>query len=107
MGRAHGFVQIEMHNVEAHVSRTGYAHNGVGIGAVIIKQAAGLVDNFGDFDDLLLEQAEGAGVRQHEAGGVRADCRTQCSQIHMTACIRGNCHRFESGRACAGRICSV
>jgi hypothetical protein len=62
---------VHVNDVEAHIPRPHLAENGVEVGAVVVQQAAGLVNDVGDLLDAPLEHAEGAGVGQHDAGGLR------------------------------------
>ena len=49
--------------------------------------AAGGVDDLGNFEDMLVEQAEGVRVGEHQARSLRADGRTQGVEIHVTGAV--------------------
>jgi len=65
-----GLVQVKVDHIKAHVTRAGDAHNRIGVGAVIVQKAAGLVDKTGYFLNALLKQAKGTRVGQHQGGYV-------------------------------------
>ena len=50
-------VQVEVHDVEAHVARAGDAHHGVEVRAVVVERRAGVVDDVRDLLDVRVEQA--------------------------------------------------
>ena len=68
-------MQVEVHDVEAHVAGPADAEHGVEVGAVVVEQPAGLVHEPGDLGDVLVEEAEGVGVGEHEAGDVVVEQR--------------------------------
>ena len=72
MGGGEGFVQVEMHHIKAHIAGAYLAHDGVEVGAVIIAKAAGVLDDLGDLQNVLIENTQSVGVGQHQAGGVFA-----------------------------------
>ena len=51
-------MQVEVHDVKAHVARTSYAHNGVEVCAVVVEQAAGFVNYARDLFDVGFEKTE-------------------------------------------------
>ena len=55
MGGGESLVHVQVHDVKAHVAG---------------PHAADAVHGLGDLDDVLLEQAEGARVGEHDAGDV-------------------------------------
>jgi hypothetical protein len=72
-----GLVQVHVDDVEAHVARTHLAENRVEVGAVVIREAAGVVDDFLDVGNRFLEYAERRRIGQHQSGGLRTDCGFQ------------------------------
>src|SRR5689334_5341697 len=77
MRRREGLVQVHVDDVEAHIARAHLAEDGVEVGAVVVQQAAGVVNDLGDFLDATFEHAAGGGIGQHDAGGVRTHGRLQ------------------------------
>ncbi len=61
-------VQVEVHDVEAHVARAADAHDRVQVRAVVVERGAGVVDDAGDLLDVGVEEAERVGVGEHQAG---------------------------------------
>lgn len=49
MGGGKGFMQIEMHYVKPHIPRPYNTHNGIEVGAVIIIQTTGLMNDICNF----------------------------------------------------------
>ena len=70
-----GFVQVEVHDVHAEVAGAGLGDEGVHVGSVHVEQAALAVEDLGDLRDLLVEDAEGVGVGEHEAGDILVHLR--------------------------------
>ena len=68
--RGERLVEVEVHDVEAHIAGAYLADEGVHVGSVVVEQTAGLVDEGGNLLDLRLEEAEGVGVGHHDAGEV-------------------------------------
>ena len=58
MRRRKGLVQIHMDDIEIHIAGSHLAENGVQIGTVVIKQAAGIVNLVGNILDMAFENAE-------------------------------------------------
>ncbi len=56
-----------MDNVDAHFSDTGDANQGIQIGAIAVNQSPLGMDDFGHLENVLLEEPQGIGVRQHES----------------------------------------
>ena len=63
-------VRVEMHEVETHVARTRVAHHRVGVGAVVVHQAAGRVHRGRDLGDVILEEAERVRIGHHADGRI-------------------------------------
>ena len=76
-----GLVQIQMHHIHAEVPRTGLAHQGVHVGAVHVEQGAFGVKYVGDLMNLALEDADGAGVGQHQRSRVFGDDLLQLGDV--------------------------
>ena len=73
VGRGEGLVQIEVHDVEAHVARTHGAQERVHVGSVIIEQASATVHQRRDLLDVFLEETQGVGIGHHDAGNIRSE----------------------------------
>ncbi len=70
VGRGKGLVQVEVQHVHAQGPHVDDAHHGVHVGPVAVDQPALGVHDGGDLADVLLEQPQGVGVGDHDAGGV-------------------------------------
>ena len=68
--RGEGLVDVEVHHVDPHLGDVHVAHQGVHVGAVTVDQSALLVDDLGDLGHVALEDAQGVGIGQHDAGRV-------------------------------------
>ncbi len=81
MGSGEGLVQVQMHDVHAEVPRTGLAHQRIHVGAVHVEQRAFGVEDVGDLVDLALEDANRAGVGEHERGRFFSDDPLQLRDV--------------------------
>ena len=68
MGGRECLVQVDVHHVEAHVTRAAGTQHGVQVGTVVVHQAATVVDEPGYLRDMLLEEPEGIGIGHHHRG---------------------------------------
>ena len=107
VGRGKGLVQVHVDAVKAHVTGTDHAHNGVKVGAVIVAQAAGLVDQTGDLQNILVEDAHGVGVGEHQAGGILPQSGPKRVQIHTAVRAGGDVHHIEAAHGRSGRVGAV
>ena len=107
MRSGEGLVQIHVHHVEAHVAGSGLAENGIEIGAIVVQQTAGLVDDGGDLGDIPLEHAQSRWIGQHQPGGLRADRLPQGGEIHIASGVGGNFPNREAAHDGGGGIGAV
>ena len=70
VGGGEGLVQIHVHDVEAHVTRSHRAENRVEVRAVVVEQTSDLVHRGGDLGDLLFEQTQRVRIGEHDAGDI-------------------------------------
>ena len=61
-------MQIDVHDVEAHIAGTNLAQQRVEVSSVVIEQTACLVYEVGNLKNLYLEKAKSVGVGHHDAG---------------------------------------
>ena len=85
-----GLVQVHVDDVEAHVARAHLAQNRVEVGAVVVGEAARVVNDFLDFGDGFFEHAQRRRIGQHQAGGVRTDGRFQRFDVDAAGRVGGN-----------------
>ncbi len=107
VGGGEGFVQVHVDDVEAHVAGAHLAEDGVEVGAVVVEQAAGVVDGFGDGFDLPLEDAAGGRVGHHQAGGLRAAGFFEGFQVHVAVFADGHFADFVAAHDGGGRVGAV
>ncbi len=81
-------MQVHVDDVETHVAGAHLAQDGVQVGAVVIEQAARLVDCCGDLADIAVEHAYGARIGEHDAGGLGADRFAQGGDVHVAVAVR-------------------
>ena len=81
-------VQVDVHDVEAHVARPRDAADGVEVRAVVVHERAGAVEDLGDLLDVLVEEAERRRVRQHQRRRVLVDATAQVVDVDVAARIR-------------------
>ena len=100
-------VQVHVYDVEAHVTRPHPPEDGVEVGAVVITQAAGFVDDILDRNDAFLEHTQGGWVGKHESRRVRADAGLECVQVNIALAIRGNFPDRVAAHAGSGGVGAV
>ncbi len=88
--RGECLVQVEMNDVEAHVTGANLAEDGVQVCAVVVEQAAGLTDYIFDLQDPALEYAQRRRIGQHDAGRVRSDRILERRDIDIAVFIGRN-----------------
>ena len=76
MRGSEGLMKVRVDAVEAHIAGTDNAHNSVQVRAVVVAKATSVVDDLRDLEDVRVEDADGVGVREHQASGIGADSRT-------------------------------
>ena len=83
-------VQIDVDRVEAHVAGFDAADNRVQVRAVVVEQPAGPMDDALNLDNVTLEYAQRRRVGQHQPGGLRTDCGSQCRDVNIAIGIGGD-----------------
>ena len=86
--RGEGFVQVEVHHVDAEVAGARLAYERVHVGAVHVEQRAFGVQDVGDAVNLALEDADGGGVGEHERGGVLVHHAGEFREVHHALRVR-------------------
>ena len=107
MRRGKGFVQVQVHHVHAEIAGARDAGERVHIGAVHVEERAAFVEDGGNFCDAFLEDAESAGVGQHQRGDVVADKFAQVIGVNLAAAVGFDVLHFVSGDDDRGRIGAV
>ena len=91
MRRREGLMEVDVHHVEAHITRTTGTEHGVQVRAVVVHQTATVVDEFRNLRDARLEEAESIGIGHHHGGNLislLSDDALQVIDIDRTVCLR-------------------
>ncbi len=97
-------MQVQVHDVEAHVARPRDAHERVQVRAVHVHEAARLIDAAADLGHLRLEDPQGVRVREHHARDPVVERRRERVEIRAPLGVRGDLDDFEAGEGAGGRI---
>lgn len=97
-------MQVQVDTVKSHVPGTHLAHHRVEIGAVVVAQAAGVVDNLGNLQNVGVKKTHRIGVGEHQASGIRSHRLAQGVQIHSARLVGGNGDYLESRHGGRGGI---
>ncbi len=100
-------VQVQVQDVESHITRTGDTDERVHIRSVVVEKASASVDEGCDLLDVLLEKAEGVRVRHHNAGDVVAEQRFEVVHIHKAVSLGLHDNHLQTADGGAGRVRSV
>ena len=101
MRRGEGLVQVQVHDVKAHVSGTHHAHQGVHVGPVVVQEAARPVHQGGNLLNLGFKEAQGVGVGHHDASDIRPQQGFQ--GLHVNAAVLQGFHLHHLEPANRGR----
>ena len=80
-------VQVEVHDVEAHVARARAPHDRVEVRAVVVQRRADAVDDLGDLLDVAVEHAERVRVGEHQAGDVLVGLGAQVLDVDAAVLV--------------------
>ncbi len=96
-------MQVEVHDVGAEIAGTHLAHQGVHVGAVHVHQRALGMQHVGNLMDLLLEDAQGVGIGEHQRGDVFVHLRFQRRHVDHARGVRLQVlHRVAAHRSGCG-----
>ena len=113
MRRGESLVEVDVHDIEAHVARTAFAEKGVEVSAVVVHQATSLVHHFGDFQYARLEDTEGVGVGHHHGCHLVTHlCEELAEVVNIHSAVRlaldlYNLQATDSGRGGVGAVGGV
>ncbi len=93
-----------MDDVEAHVARSRDPADGVQVRAVVVHEGADAVEDALDLLDVLVEEPERRGVRQHQPGRLLVDLRAQVLDVDVPACIGLDVRQLVAGHRHARRV---
>jgi hypothetical protein len=83
-------VQVEVHDVEAHVAGPRDAHHRVEVRAVVVERRADACDDLGDLLDVRVEEPERVRVGEHQAGDVVVGLRAQVVDVDAAVGVRAD-----------------
>ena len=75
-------VQVDVHNVESHISRTASAEHRVEVSSIIIHQTAALVNEALNLRNLTLEETKSVGVGHHHSCDGVVKQTTEVINVH-------------------------
>jgi len=101
------FVKIEVDDIKAHVAWSGYAKQGVHVGAVHVKEAAVFVDHVGYGNNLFFKQADGVGVGEHQCGNIPVEFFLEVVEVCASDFVAFYRHNRVSGKCGGGRVGAV
>jgi hypothetical protein len=104
---AEGFVRVVVHHVRAEIAGPRDAQDGVHVRAVEIDEAAPLVNAPRDFAHLPVEQAQRAGIGDHEHGDRVVQLGRQVLQIDEARGIALHRDEVEARHLGTGRVRAV
>ena len=87
-------MQITVQHVKPQIAGTRNSDDSIQVRAVAVNQAACVVDDLAHFLDILFEQAEGVGIRQHHANRLVVGESAQIVEVHIPARIRLDLNDF-------------
>ena len=102
-----GLVRVEMHEIETHIAWAGVAHDGVGVGAVVVHQAAGFMNRRGDCGDVVFEEPERVRIGHHADGGIGPEDRADIFDADASALAARQRNHVEAAHRGGGRIGAV
>ena len=91
-----GLVEVDVDHIESHVARQHLPEDRVQVRAVVVEQAAGVVNDLLHFSDAPLEHAQRGRVGEHDAGGARSDELAKRANIQVAV---GRRREFADGAA--------
>ena len=103
MWRREGLVQIEMDDVEVHLAGRGAAQDRVEVRPVVVEQAARVVHELGDVQNVFFEDPKGVRIRQHEGERLRTGRGLERFQVDPTI-FRRNLDQVESEHPGGGGV---
>ena len=103
-------MQVDMHHVEAHITRTGSAQHRVQVGTVIIHQSTHLMDEFLYLRNLSFKESQRIGIGHHHRSDTRTFALHQLDEIievHQAFSRRLHLHDLQSTDSCRCRVRTV
>ena len=99
-----GLVQVDVHDIEAHIARTAHAEHGVEVGSVVVHQTATFVYQSCYFRNLGFEDTQSIGVGHHHTGNIIAKQRLQILNVHRTIGSTLHLHNLQTAHRSRSRV---
>ena len=97
-------MQVDVHDVEAHVARTAFAEERVEVSTVVVHQAAGFVHHLRNLHHARLEDTKGVGVGHHHGCHLVAQFIKELAQVlDIHGAIGQALHLYDLKAADSGR----
>ena len=100
-------MEIDMHDIEAHIGRTGDTKHRVQVGTIIVHQSATVMHQLCDGRYLTLEESESVRVGHHHGGNVIAKERLQILNVDKSVGCALHLHNLQSADSGRGRVSAM
>ena len=104
MRRGKGLVKVQLNHVEAQITRSGFSHECVGVGAVAVQEPPLTVNNPGNLFDASLKESQGIGICQHEPGDISGHQFLEMIDVYTAFSIGAHRDGLETAQGAGGRI---
>ena len=102
-----GLVQVDVHDVEAHVAGAATAQQRVEVGSVVVEQTSATVYQLGNLGNLFLEDAQCVGVGHHDTGNRVVEQRFELGHVDGSFGGRGHLDNLQATHGRTGRVGAV
>src|SRR5665213_3152171 len=100
-------MEVDMHDVSAHVAGLGHSEQSVHVGAVEVEHRAACVQHRRNFLNFGFKDAERIGVRYHQGGNIVTHQAANFARFEVATRTRRRNHDFETGKATTGGVGAV
>ena len=100
-------VQVHVDYVESDVCRTYDTDYSVEVGAVIVAESAGLMDELCDLHDVRVEETNCVRVGQHQTGRLRTEVSLEVVDVNCTVLVRLDDDGLVARHCSRSRVCAV
>ena len=102
-----GLVEVQVHDIESHITRTDGTEKRVHIRSIIIEETAASVYTFCNLCDFFLEETEGVRVGHHDTCDIVTEKRNKVSHVYKAVFLGFDDYDIKSADCSAGRVCTV
>ena len=110
MRSGEGLVQVEVHDIYAHIAGAGNSQQRVEVGAVAVDQTAALVHDFADIGNFAFKEPQRIGIGDHDGGGLLIHGGFDRFRAQMSVLFGGKLHDLiaaQCGRCRIGAVSGV